>query len=311
MDTGKAVRPLIAVAGCTGLQGGSVIEHLVTSGQFRVRGLTRKPSSVAAKKLLARGIEVVQAELDDVDSLRRAFQDCYGIYAVTNCWEHGWNAETRQGKNMIDAAKEQGVKHFVWSTMEHSGDLDIWHFDSKAKVNDYLLDSGIGRTSIYTAAYYENFEMQLRPTQKEDAATGGTFYEIDFNTIPPDCAFFAFSGREIGAWIVQVFVHPEQYLDKDVKLVVEWLTTRDMAATAAKVTGRDIRARECTEKELEQTQEKGEIFVDLYRMTRYYMTHPPETGVRNQAETLKLFPEASRWEDYVREHEKHIFGDFD
>lgn len=272
METGSGTWPLVAVAGCTGIQGGSVVRHLVDSGRFRVRGLTRNTSSIAAKALLDKGVEVVQADLDDVESLRRAFSGCHGVYAVTNCWEHGWDAETRHGKNMIDAAKEQGVKHFIWSTMEHSGSLDIWHFDSKARVNDYLLESGIGRTSIYTAAYYENFEKQLRPTKKQDAVTGDTFYEIDFNTILPDSKFFAFSGTEIGAWVTEAYLHPEHYLGRDLKLVVEWLTTRDMAATATAVTGRDVRPRECTEQELEQTQEKGDIFIDLYRMTRYYMT---------------------------------------
>ncbi|KAK4943314.1 hypothetical protein LTR10_017157 [Elasticomyces elasticus] len=309
MENGSTTRPLIAVAGCTGVQGGSVIKYLLKSGLFRIRGLTRNPSSIAARKLLGAGIEVVHAELDDVESLQRAFDGCHGVYAVTNCWEHGWDAETRHGKNMVDAAKENGVKHFIWSTMEFSGDLDIWHFDSKARVNDYLIKSGLGRTSIYTAAYYENFEMQLRPKKRQDATTGRVFYEIDFNTIPADAEFFAFSGREIGAWVVQAFLHPEHYLNGDLKLVVEWLTTREMAATATKVTGRDVRPRECTELELEQTQEKGEIYVDLYRMTRYYMTHPPETGVRDQDETLRIFPQASRWEDYVREHAESIFGD--
>ncbi len=272
MATNNAALRLIAVTGATGLQGGSVVRHLLETGQFQLRGLTRSPDSDSATELVGLGVEVVRAELDDVQSLREAFRGCYGVYGVTNCWEHGWDAETRHGKNMVDAAKAERVKHFVWSTMEHSGELDIWHFDSKARVNDYLLDSGLGRTSIYTAAYYENFEKQLRPSRRTDPKSGETFYELNFNAILPDSKFFAFCGTEIGSWVTQVFLYPDRYLDRDIKLVVEWLTTREMAAAASRVTGLDVRPRECTVQELEKTQEQGEIFVDLYRMTRYYIT---------------------------------------
>jgi uncharacterized protein YbjT (DUF2867 family) len=264
--------PCIAVTGCTGVQGGSVIEYLSKSGRFRLRGLTRDTTSVKAQELSKKGIDIVQADQNDVQSLEVAFRGCYGVYAVTNCWEHGWDAETRHGRNMVDAAKAEGVQHFVWSTMEHSGELDIWHFDSKARVNDYLLQSGLNRTSIYTAGYYENFEKQLRPKKIADEDTGATFYELDFNCILPDAKLFAFSGREIGAWVTEAFLHPTKYIDSDLKLVVEWLTTREMAKTASRVTGLDVRPRECTEEDLEKTQSKGEIYIDLYRMTRYYIT---------------------------------------
>ena len=109
--------PVVAVTGCTGIQGGSVARYLLETGQFRVRGLTRNSSSAAAEHLAEQGVEVVQADHNDLQGLQRAFHGCTGVFAVTNCWEHGWDAETRHGKNMVDAANIEGVKHFVWSTM--------------------------------------------------------------------------------------------------------------------------------------------------------------------------------------------------
>lgn len=111
------VKPMIAVTGATGLQGGSVINHLLQSAAFRVRGLSRDVSNARSKELSERGVEMVAANMDDVESLKRAFRGCYGVYAVTNCWEHGWDAETKHGTNMVDAAKAEGIKHFVFSTM--------------------------------------------------------------------------------------------------------------------------------------------------------------------------------------------------
>ena len=55
--------------------------------------------------------------------------------------------EIKHGKNLIDAAQETGVKHFVWSTLDHTADPEVPHWNSKAKVNDYLLEKGLPRTS--------------------------------------------------------------------------------------------------------------------------------------------------------------------
>ena len=55
--------------------------------------------------------------------------------------------EIKQGKNLVDAAESAGVKHFVLSTLDHTSDPDVPHWNSKAVVNDYLLEKGLLRTS--------------------------------------------------------------------------------------------------------------------------------------------------------------------
>jgi uncharacterized protein YbjT (DUF2867 family) len=65
---------IIAVTGATGAQGGGVVNIMKKTPGWKVRGLTRNVESDAAKKLLAEGIEVVQADFDDQISLQKAFQ---------------------------------------------------------------------------------------------------------------------------------------------------------------------------------------------------------------------------------------------
>ncbi|KFY43320.1 hypothetical protein V495_04025 [Pseudogymnoascus sp. VKM F-4514 (FW-929)] len=79
-------RRLVTVVGATGMQGGSTIDHLLKHalGNYNVRAVTRNPSSEAAKALVARGLEVVNANLDDVSSLITAFRGSYAIFAVTD-----------------------------------------------------------------------------------------------------------------------------------------------------------------------------------------------------------------------------------
>lgn len=74
-----------------------------------------------------------------------------------------WTADGKEethGRNLVDAAKETGVKHFVWSTLDHSP-LKVPHWETKANINDYLVASGVPYTSCVNQrannGYNQNF----------------------------------------------------------------------------------------------------------------------------------------------------------
>ena len=79
-------------------------------------------------------IEIVQASLDDPASLEKALQGVYGVFGLTNFWEHGAEGETRQGKALVDAAKATGVQHFIYSTLDNV-DPQVPHWVSKWEVD--------------------------------------------------------------------------------------------------------------------------------------------------------------------------------
>ena len=83
-------KKIIAVVGATGAQGGGLVRAILNdpSSGFAVRALTRKVTSDQAKELAKIGAEVVAADLDDVESLKRAFAGAYGAFLLTNFWEH-------------------------------------------------------------------------------------------------------------------------------------------------------------------------------------------------------------------------------
>ena len=85
-----ADKKIIAVVGATGTQGGGLARAILDdpNGGFAVRAITRDPSKESAQALKAKGAEVVQANIDDVESLKKAFAGAYGVYGVTNFWEH-------------------------------------------------------------------------------------------------------------------------------------------------------------------------------------------------------------------------------
>lgn len=126
----------ILVTGATGAQGGGVARHLLRGAKFRVRCLTRNANSAKAADLRQAGAELVEGDLENPASLRAALEGCYGVFGVTNFWEH-FGKEYAQGVNLVDAVKASGVEHFVFSTLPStkrisSGTHEVPHFDIKA-----------------------------------------------------------------------------------------------------------------------------------------------------------------------------------
>src|SRR5437762_11098197 len=93
-------KKLIAVIGATGHQGGGVVLALQTSGQFKVRALARNPDK---HRELAE--EVVEADLDQPETLKAAFEGAHGVFLITNFQEAGTD-ELKQATSAISAAKD-------------------------------------------------------------------------------------------------------------------------------------------------------------------------------------------------------------
>lgn len=144
-------KKLLTVFGATGNQGGSVIDVILADKalqeKYKVRGITRNVSSRSAKALSDKGIEMVTANLNDLDSLRTALRGSYSVFGVTNFWDKdvlSKKIEMQQGKNIFEACQAEGVIHYIFSTLPHASKLTngelqhIDHFDGKAMVAEYI-----------------------------------------------------------------------------------------------------------------------------------------------------------------------------
>lgn len=90
---------------------------------YKVRAITRNPSSAAVQALAAQGAEIVAAELDNLDSLKTAFAGSAIIFRVTNLVEplatysepaKAINIEARQGIHLAQAAAATaGLEHYI------------------------------------------------------------------------------------------------------------------------------------------------------------------------------------------------------
>ena len=166
-----ANKKLIAVVGATGQQGGAVVRALQAGNQFKVRGLTRNP---AKHRELAD--EVIQADLNRPETLKPAFAGAYGVFLVTN-WQEAAD-EVEQATAAVRAAKDAGVKHFVWSTLPDveaisGGNFHVPHFTGKAKVDRIVKEAGFANhTFVIAPFYYQNFTGVLAPQKQADGSLG-------------------------------------------------------------------------------------------------------------------------------------------
>jgi uncharacterized protein YbjT (DUF2867 family) len=231
-------RKKILVVGATGAQGGSVARALLSRGRFDVRALTRKADSPAAQELRELGAEIVQGDLDDRASLRAAVEGCYGVFGVTNFWEH-FQREAEQGRNLVDAVADAGVQHFVFSTLPPvekatNGALRSPHFDIKAEHEEYARSLGIASTFVHVPFYYENFLYFFPPRPAGD----GTY---QFGFPQGDTPLAAMSAADVGLIVAPVFEQPETYVGQVLKLAGDELPAAEYAEIMSRYTGAGIR----------------------------------------------------------------------
>ena len=239
-----ADKKIIAVVGSTGAQGGSLVEAILRdpNGGFAARAITRDPTKDKARAIAAKGGEVVQADLDDVESLKKAFAGAYGVYAVTNFWEHfSGEKEKAQAKNIADAAKAAGVSHVIWSTLEDTRNLmnaddkrmpmlqekyRVPHFDAKAEANAYF--KGLPTTFLVTSFYWDNlYSFGLGPKKGADGK-----YEWTFPM--GDSKLAGMAVEDIGKSAYGIFKAGQQYVGKTVGIVSENLTLVEMGEKLSK-----------------------------------------------------------------------------
>jgi uncharacterized protein YbjT (DUF2867 family) len=149
----------VLVTGATGNQGGAVARELLSRGGYRVRAMTRKPDSPNARALKDQGAEVVEADLNDDPSLRKAMEGAWGVFAVQNTWEAGVEGEEEQGHRQARVARDVGVKHYVYTSVGSAHrKTGIPHFENKARIEETVRSLGFPSYVIIRPVFFmENF----------------------------------------------------------------------------------------------------------------------------------------------------------
>jgi len=251
-------KKIIAVVGATGAQGGGLVRAVANDpgSGFVARALTRNVGSDKAKALSTLGAEIVSANIDDLDSMNRAFAGAYGAFCLTNFWEHfSPEKEYAQVKVMAQAAKQAGVQHVVWSTLEDTrkwvplsdnrmptlmGKYKVPHFDAKGEADQEFTKIGVPTTFLLTSFYWDNMIFfGMGPKKGPD----GTL----LLTLPMgDKRLPGMAAEDIGKCALGIFKRGKEYIGKTVGISGEHLTGAQMAAAMTKAFGQTVRYNEVT-----------------------------------------------------------------
>jgi uncharacterized protein YbjT (DUF2867 family) len=228
---------MILVVGATGMQGGGVARHLLDRGTFKVRTMTRQPDSESAKLLQQQGAEVVQADLEDLASIRRAVHGCRGVFGVTDFWE-AYFREYDQGVNLIDAAAEVGVGHLVLSTLPSSrkisrGAIDLPHFETKARMEEHAQLRNVPFTFVHVAFYYENFLNYFPPRRQPNGS-----YSFGFPLRDADLG--AVAAEDIGGVVASILENRAEFVNKSVEIIGDEMPAQEYAKIMSRVLKRKI-----------------------------------------------------------------------
>jgi uncharacterized protein YbjT (DUF2867 family) len=246
---------IIAVTGATGAQGGGLIRAVLADPEagFTARAITRNPDSEAARVLAAKGVEVVQGDLDDEASLTRAFADAHGVFCMTNFWEHfSPEREKTQAGNLARAARASGTAHAIWSTLEDvrdyvplddehiptlAGAYKVPHMDAKGESNQFFREAGVPTTYLYTSFYWDNMiSFGMGPTRDEDGTLWITL-PLAEEKLP------SIGAGDIGACAYGIFRQGESWIGRRVGVAGGHLTGTDLAAGLSSALGQDVRYR--------------------------------------------------------------------
>ncbi|KAH7120985.1 NmrA family protein [Dendryphion nanum] len=248
----------ILITGATGKQGGSVLKRLAsdssTSSQFTLLAVTRNASSASAQKLANRypSVKIVQGDLNDTPALFSAAKSAlreankpdqiWGVYSVQISLGPGITVESEisQGKALIDESAKQGVKHFVYSSVERGGneksftnETPIPHFQTKYVIEQHLLEQAgkkgerMGWTILRPVAFMDNLAPGM-PTKVFLAAMRDTLQGKSLQWV---------SVEDIGIFGAKAFRDPEKWNARAEGLAGDELTFEEMSGCFERVTG--------------------------------------------------------------------------
>lgn len=222
----------VVVFGATGLLGGAVARALLEDPlRFRVRAVTRRPSSEKARKLAEEGAVIMTANQNDSASLEKALDGADAMFLTTHYWEEqNKEKEILRGIKTIDAAVLKGLTHIVFNGSENVKKAigkECGHLDSKAAIEEYLREVGVNYSIIRLPFWYENFSTVFRPHKVKH---GVYAIPLPMEDKPLDMISVA----DVGKCVMAILYRPRYYFRKTISLAADRLTNEQIASVFSK-----------------------------------------------------------------------------
>ncbi|GAA2879286.1 NmrA family transcriptional regulator [Actinoplanes cyaneus] len=241
-------RRTILVLGATGKQGGSTARYLLDRG-WPVHAFVRDPGKPAAQALRERGATLVQGDLDDAGSLRKAMAGMYGLFSVqTPLGEGGVPGEERHGKLVADIAHETGIEHMVHSSVGGAERPEGVHWrESKLRIEERIGEHDLPVTFLRPAYFMENLNTDMFPPKM---AGDRLVYR---RGLAPGVPLQMIAANDIGYFAADAFDAPEEFIGAKVELAGDELTGEQIAEVFQRHTGIPTSFESISMEELKET----------------------------------------------------------
>lgn len=222
---------IVLITGATGKQGGATLRALAGAERFTLRALTRKPDGDAAKAIAKTGVQVLRGDFDDADSLRRAFEGVWGVFAMQNTWEAGVVREEEQGKRVATVARESGVEHFVYTSVGSAHrQTGIPHFENKWRIEETV------RALRFPS------HVIIRPVFFMENLTSPWFLNGDkvYTALDPATVLQMIAVEDVGKYAARAFIDAGRLNGREIDIAGDAETMPQAAAALSRGLGRSI-----------------------------------------------------------------------
>jgi uncharacterized protein YbjT (DUF2867 family) len=312
-----ASKKIITVFGATGAQGGGLVRSILNDAksEFSVRAVTRDINSDKGKELAKLGAEVVAADVDDAATVQRALDGAYGAYFVTFFWAHySPEKEMAEAATYAKAAKDAGLKHVIWSTLEDTrefvplsdnrmptlnGKYKVPHFDGKGEGDKFFIEAGVPTTFFYPSFYWDNF-IYFGAGPKRDA-DGKLALTLPIG----DAKMGGIAAEDIGKCAYGIYKKGQELIGKKVGVAGEQLSGQQMADALSKALGETVVYNKIPASVYRSFGFPGAE--DLGNMFQFYDEFESHVNMLREVNfSRQLNPELQSFEQWLKENAKKI-----
>jgi uncharacterized protein YbjT (DUF2867 family) len=219
----------VLVTGATGRQGGAVTRLLIKKNHD-VRALTRNPNAPQARALRELGVEIVEGDFENLQSIKSAVSGLDAMFLMSTPFGTSPDVETKQGIIAVNAIKDTGIKHLVFTSVGSAHlNTGIPHFDSKYKIEEHIIKMGIPSTIIRPVFFMENFLSNFMI--RDNKILMGIPNTRKMQMIPV---------QDIAGFAVLTLENREKFLGKHVDIASDEKSGREMASILTKASGKTI-----------------------------------------------------------------------
>jgi uncharacterized protein YbjT (DUF2867 family) len=239
---------ILAVFGATGVQGGSIISHVLSdpelSQNYEIRAITRDVNSEKAKQLKEK-VNVVEGDVLNPASLETALVGAHTVFAMTTP-AYGPDAvevEYNNAKTIADVAVRKGAAYIIFSTLPSVTEIsngkytNVTPFDAKAEAEKYIRGLAIKSAFVSYGFFMENFQSQpfLAPQKAPDGTWVLSRHISSNNKLP-----YVNAVKDAGKFVGAILSEPDKYEGKTFCAAAALYSFEEIVTILSKATGKTV-----------------------------------------------------------------------